>query len=118
MQSNNFLSPVIILFAKISKALFGDNEQVYRSKYRIRELKLPKVLFEQLKQNGRGLVFGLIELQDFEKLMNTHIKLMLDKKVQLNIISRNLGYYNIKDFEQRYNFLLPQSLDEKFDIFK
>ena len=43
---------------------------------------------------------------------------MLDKKVQLNIISRNLGYYNIKDFEQRYNFLLPQSLDEKFDIFK
>lgn len=103
---------------KISKALFGDNEQVYRSKYRIRELKLPKALFEKLKRNGRGLVFGLVELLDFEKLMNTHIKLMLDKKVQVNIISKNLGYYNIKDFEQRYNFLLPQSLDEKFDIFE
>ena len=43
---------------------------------------------------------------------------MIDKKVPLNIISKLLGFQNLNEFDAVFGFLLPQELEDGFDIFK
>lgn len=101
---------------KISNVKYKDKIENIRAKYRIRTLKLPTVLFDKIPKNKEGLIFKEVKINNFEMLLNTHIKLLLDKNVQINIISKNLGFYKLTDFENRYNFLLPQNLDNDFQI--
>ena len=61
-------------------------------------------------------MFNNITAEKFDTYINTHIKLMLDKNVQINILSKNLGFQSVSDFIRRYNFLLPQGLDKEFEI--
>ena len=51
-------------------------------------------------------------------LLNTHVKLLLDKNITLNIIYKNLALHNMNDFEMRFGFLLPRDLEEGFEILK
>lgn len=100
----------------ISKFRVKDNIENIRAKYKIRSLNIPDILFNKISKKQKGLVFQDIKIGNFDILLNTHIKLLLDKKVQINIISRNLGFYKLTDFESRYNFLLPQKLEDDFQI--
>lgn len=101
---------------KINKFLYNNEIQKHRKKYKIRELKLPTVLMKTLNKTNKGRIFKRIRIQDYEILLNTHVKLLLDKNVSINIIYKLLGYQNIRDFEIRFNFLLPQKLDDNFEI--
>lgn len=101
---------------RITKVKYKDKIENIRAKYKIRVLKIPSVLFNKIPQNQTGYLFKDIEINNFDILLNTYIKLMLNKNVQINIISRNLGFYKLTEFESRYNFLLPQKLDDDFQI--
>lgn len=100
----------------VQRTVFQGVEQPHRAKYRKRHLKIPSIIFDDIDLKNKGLIFKDIEIDNYDKLINTHIHLLLEKNVQINIISKNLGFHNIKDFELRYNFLLPQTLDENFQI--
>lgn len=100
----------------ISKFKNKENIENIRAKYKIRSLKIPDILFNKIPKKQKGLLFKDVKIDHFDILLNTHIKLLLDKNVQINIISRNLGFYKLTDFESRYNFLLPQKLDNNFQI--
>lgn len=101
---------------KISKVKHKDKAENIRVKYRIRTLKIPDVLFDKIPKNKEGCLFKEFQISNYDVLLNTHIKLMLDKNVQINIISRNLGFRTLSEFENRYNFLLPQKLNDDFQI--
>jgi len=100
----------------ISKVKYKDKIENIRAKYKIRVLKITPVLFRKIPKNKDRYLFKSVKINNFDVLSNTHIKLMLDKNVQINIISRNLGFYKLTDFESRYNFLLPQKLEDDFQI--
>ncbi len=100
----------------IQRSVFQGVEQPHRAKYRKRHLKMPAIIFDNIDFKNKGLIFKDIKIDNYDKLINTHIHLLLEKNVQINIISKNLGFHNIKDFESRYNFLLPQKLDDNFQI--
>ena len=106
----NFINKTV----NISKFKAKDNIENIRAKYKIRTLNIPDVLYNKIPKKQKGLVFKDIKIENFDILLNTHIKLLLDKNVQINVISRNLGFYKLTDFESRYNFLLPQKLDGNF----
>ena len=100
----------------ISKFKNKGNVENIRAKYKIRTLQIPYILFNKIPTKRKGLLFKEVEIVNFDLLLNTHIKLLLDKNIQINIISRNLGFYKLTDFESRYNFLLPQKLNNNFQI--
>ena len=100
----------------IQRAVFQGVEQPHRAKYRKRHLIMPSIIFKDIDFKKKGLIFKDIKIENYDKLINTHIHLLLEKNVQINIISKNLGFHNIKDFTSRYNFLLPQKLDDNFEI--
>jgi hypothetical protein len=101
---------------KISRAVMSGIEQRYKVKYRLRDLKIPKLLFEIIDKNKSGLIFGKINVDNFNKLLNTHIYLLLEKNVQLHIISNNLGCVNISEFVNRFNYLLDKNIKEDIDM--
>jgi len=100
---------------KINKVMQNGTVQKYRTLYQQRELKIPKILLGKIPKS-KGTIFYNLSCDNYEKFLNTHIKLMLDKNVQINIIAKNLGFRTTTDFEKRYNFLLPQKLDEGFEL--
>lgn len=102
----------------INKAYMNGTIQKYRKFYKKRQLKMPDILFKTLLPNGRGLIFKDVEIKNPSVLLNTHVKLMLDKKVPLNIISKLLGFQNLNEFDAVFGFLLPQELEDGFEIFK
>ncbi|MBQ4115021.1 hypothetical protein IJD34_06420, partial [bacterium] len=63
-------------------------------------------------------IFKNIKIKNYSVLSNTHVKLMIDKKVPLNIITKLLGFQNLNEFNAVFGFLLPQQLDDDFDIFE
>ena len=77
---------------------------------------MPDILFKTLLPNGRGLIFKDVEIKNPSVLLNTHVKLMLDKKVPLNIISKLLGFQNLNEFDAVFGFLLPKDLEDGFEI--
>ena len=101
----------------INKAYMNGTIQKYRKFYKKRQLKMPDILFKTLLPNGRGLIFKDIEIKNPSVLLNTHVKLMLDKKVPLNIISKLLGFQNLNEFDTVFGFLLPKDLEDGFEIF-
>lgn len=102
----------------INKALMNGTIQKYRKYYKIRQLKMPDILLKTLSPKGRGLIFKNIKIKNYSVLSNTHVKLMIDKKVPLNIITKLLGFQNLNEFNAVFGFLLPQQLDDDFDIFE
>ncbi len=100
---------------KINKIRVNGKIQKYRTLYQQRELRIPNIIFSKLQHNS-GKVFNEVNSDNYDIFINTHIKLMLNKNVQMNIISKNLGFQSVADFEDRYNFLLPQKLDDGFEI--
>ena len=100
----------------INKAYMNGTIQKDRKFYKKRQLKMPDILFNTLLPNGRGLIFKAVEIKNPSVLLNTHVKLMLDKKVPLNIISKLLGFQNLNEFDAVFGFLLPQKLEDGFEI--
>jgi hypothetical protein len=101
---------------KIDKMSHQNVIQAHRRLYRIRTLKLPDCIFQFLDKNKSGVIFNKINIENYDILLNTHIHLMLEKNIQINLISKNLGYRCLNDFEARFNFMLPQKLDDNFEI--
>ena len=87
-----------------------------RKKYKLRTLPLPDTIYSRMSKNKKGRIFKKVGIERYEELLNTHVYLLLKKNVSLNIIYRNLGMQSYNDFETRFNFLLPQKLDENFQI--
>lgn len=77
---------------------------------------MPAILLKDLNKNGSGKIFKNIEIKNYNILLNTHVKLLLDKKIPLNIICKILGMQCLNEFEARFNFLLPQQLEDDFEI--
>lgn len=101
---------------KIDKCMFNNKAKKFRKFYRIRSLKIPKLLFKNLSTDKKGRIFKQINIANYDILLNTHVKLLLDKNIQINIISKNLGFEKLTDFEKRFQGLLPQQLDDNFEI--
>ncbi len=101
---------------KINKALVNNTIIKHRTLCKNRALKIPKILFKNISNNKTGRIFNNINIEDYDLLLNTHIHLLVSKGVQINIISKNLGYASLSEFEKRFNFLLPQQLDNNFEI--
>ena len=101
---------------KINKALVNNTIIKHRTLCKNRDLKIPKILFKNILNNKTGRIFNDINIKDYDLLLNTHIHLLVSKGVQINIISKNLGYASLSEFEKRFNFLLPQQLDINFEI--
>lgn len=59
---------------------------------------MPTIIFDDIDFKNKGLIFKDIKIENYDKLINTHIHLLLEKNIQINIISKNLGFHNIKDF--------------------
>ena len=101
---------------KINKAIVNNTIIKHRTLYKNRDLRIPQILFKNIPNNKTGRIFNDINIEDYDLLLNTHIHLLLNKGVQINIISKNLGYASLSEFEKRFNFLLPQQLDNNFEI--
>ena len=101
---------------KIDKILYKGTILKHRKQYKIRTLKLPAILLDTLQKEKTGRIFKEEKIDDYDILLNTHVKLLLDKNVTLNIIYKNLALHNINDFEIRFGFLLPQKLEDGFNI--
>ena len=100
----------------IDKAFVNNKICKHRKFYKIRKLLMPRILFEKFNLKGTGRIFKDINITNYNQLLNTHVKLLLDKNVPLNIISKNIGMQSLNEFEIRFNFLLPQNLDDNFEI--
>lgn len=100
----------------INQCVYRGTAENIRALYKIRTLKIPDVLFNKIPKNKTGKIFESVNIDNYDLLLNTHIKLMLDKNVCINIIRKNLGFQCLNDFEKRYNFLLPQELEDNFQI--
>ena len=101
---------------KIDKILYTGSVLKHRKASRIRTLKLPTILFENLSKKDSGRIFEEEKIEDYETLLNTHVKLLLAKNVTINVIYKNIAMHNIIDFEIRFGFLLPQQLSDDFEI--
>lgn len=100
---------------KINKVMQQGIVQKYRTAYQQRKLRIPRILLHKIPIS-KGTIFYNINSDNYDKILNTHIKLLIYRNVQINIIAKNLGFRTTTDFEKRYNFLLPQNLDEEFEI--
>lgn len=100
----------------INKALINNRIYKHRKKYKTRIIKMPKILFKNFNTKGSGRIFKDININNYNLLLNTHVKLLLDKNIPLNIISKNLGIQYLNEFEIRFKFLLPQKMDDNFEI--
>ncbi len=103
---------------KIDTILYKGTILKHRKQYKIRTLKLPAILLDTLQKEKTGRIFEEQKIDDYDILLNTHVKLLLDKNVTLNIIYKNLAWHNINDFKMRFGFLLPKGLEEGFEILK
>lgn len=101
---------------KIDKCIFNNRIEKYKKLYKIRTLKIPKIIFKTILKNKKGKIFNNVNIINYDVLLNTHVKLLLDKNVQINLISKNLGFQKITDFEKRFQGLLPQDLEDDFEI--
>lgn len=101
---------------KIDKCIFNNRIEKYKKLYKIRTLKISKIIFKTLSKAKTGKIFNKVNIINYDILLNTHVKLLLDKNVQINIISKNLGFQKITDFEKRFQGLLPQDLKDDFEI--
>ena len=100
----------------IDKFLVNNEVQKHRKIYKQRTLHLPNILLQTLNPKGKGRIFQNVESKNYDMLVNTHVKLLLEKNVSLNIIYKILGLQHLNEFEVRFNFLLPQKLDDGFEI--
>ena len=100
----------------IDKAFVNNKICKHRKFYKMRKLLMPRILFEKFNLKRTGRIFKDINITNYNQLLNTHVKLLLDKNVHLNIISKNIGMQSLNEFEIRFNFLLPQKLDDNFEI--
>lgn len=100
----------------ISKVFYNGGLQKHRKNYKIRTLKLHPLIYNSLNNNYNGRIMPNVDINNFDVLLNTHVKLLLEQNVPLNIIYKNLGYQCLNDFENRFNFLLPNSIKENFNI--
>lgn len=103
---------------KIDKILYNGSVLKHRKTYRIRTLKLPTILLENLSKKDSGKIFEEEKIEDYETLLNTHVKLLLAQNVTINVIYKSIAMHNINDFEMRFGFLLPQKLEDDFEILK
>lgn len=77
---------------------------------------MPKILFKNFNTKGCSRIFKDINISNYNLLLNTHVKLLLDKNIPLNIISKNPEIQYLNEFETRFKFLLPQKMDDNFEI--
>lgn len=100
----------------INKCIFNNRVEKYRKIYKIRTLKLPKILIKSLPPNQEGRIFKKVNITNYDTLLNTHVKLLLNKNISINLISKMLGFQKLTDFEDRFNNLLPNELPKNFEI--
>lgn len=101
---------------KISKVFYNSGLKKYRKNYKVRTLKLHPLIYNYLEKKSRGAIFGNVHINNYDILLNTHVKLLLEQNYPINLIYKNLGYHYLNDFENRFNFLLPRSAKKDFDI--
>lgn len=97
---------------------FYKTVQKHRRTYKIRTLKLHPLLFKTLNPHGKGKIITNLDIKNFEVLQNTHVKLLLEQNVPINIIYKNMGFQCLNDFENIFKYLLPNKLEDDFDILK
>lgn len=100
----------------ISKVLYNGELQKHRRNYKIRTLKLHPLIYNDLEKKNSGRIIKNVDINNYDVLLNTHVKLLLAQNYPINLIYKNLGYQCLNDFENRFNFLLPHAIKENFDI--
>ena len=102
----------------INKFVINGKIQKYNKRHKIRRLNLPQKLIDMLDINGIGRIFKKVKISNFDAFLNTNVKLQLKHNIPLNLIYKNLGYANFSDFEKRFNFLFPTTINKDLDILK
>jgi len=117
---------------KINKLLYKNKIEKYNCAYQRRFLKIPAKLFNEIPKTKSGRIFNIspdsldkeiaklalaLNIKDltYEDFIDTHVKILIDNKIQVNLISSNLGFGDIRDFLKRYKNIIPETTPELFD---
>lgn len=117
---------------KINKLLYKNNIEKYNCAYQRRFLKIPATLFNEIPKIKSGRIFNIssdsldkeiaklglaLNIKDltYEDFIDTHVKILIDNKIQVNLISSNLGFGDIRDFLKKYKNIIPEATPELFD---
>lgn len=90
----------------------------YDDPSKVRRQKIHPILLASLDKKGTGLIYEQTHISNYKILMFTHVKLLLDLGVPVDIICKNLGVTDIDNFKEKYKLLLNPFERNDFDIFK
>jgi integrase len=120
---------------KINKIFYRNKLEKYRCAYQLRKFMVPDNLLKQISKNKTGRIFkftpeeldnkiseigikqGIMAL-NYDDFRNTHVKMLIDNNISINIISGNLAFNDIRDFIKKYQNFIPQKMPRDFDLLK
>lgn len=117
---------------KITKFLYKGKIEKYRKLYQKRELHIPDTLFSEISKQQEGRIFNITtkELDDeitelgkvsnmedlmYEDFITFYVYFLIENNIQVNLISQNLAYGDIRDFLKKYEKLVKNEELNKFD---
>ncbi len=120
---------------KINKMLYKGKIEKYNCHYQRRVLQIPKTLFDNIPKQESGRIFNILPNRvddeitklgkalkirdlDYEDFIDTHVKKLIDNKIPISLISKNLGFGDIRNFIKRYGEFLPTTIPNDFDPLK
>lgn len=99
----------------INKCYHGGKIIKYHN-FKAKPIKMPKFLLNNIDKSKTGLIFGQIEMPTYESCLCTHIKLLQDQNIPMNLIAKEMRYNDIKTFYTQFHQLFPKEFEPDFDI--
>lgn len=118
---------------KINKIFYRNKLEKYRCAYQLRKFIVHDTLLKRIPKNKTGRIFKFtpeeldnkiaeigikheIATLNYDDFRNTHVKMLIDNNISINIISSNLAFNDIRDFIKKYQNFIPQKLPTDFDL--
>ena len=118
---------------KITKILYKGKIEKYRREYQKRELHIPDTLFLEIPKQQEGRIFNTsvqklddettklgkvlnVENLIYEDFITFYVYFLIENNIQVNLISKNLAYGDIKDFLKKYENLIKNEKNNDFDL--
>src|SRR5574344_982421 len=115
----------------VNKIFYKGKITKYRMKHQIRELKIPLTLHRILtprKEEAMKMFkpFSNNDLSEltqnknltFKNIRDSYIKDLIDNKIPINLIAKQLGFVHTNEFLSEYENYIDKSLLEKYDPLK
>ncbi len=117
----------------INKIFYRNKLEKYRCAYQLRKFIVHDNLLKRIAKNKTGRIFEFtpeeldnkiveigikheIATLNYDDFRNTHVKMLVDNNISINIISGNLAFNDIRDFIKKYQNFIPQKLPNDFDL--